>query len=65
MTSDLALGNRPDPAQCQVNSDGNDANDPEHLAIVLAVVSEDDGEDNTTEVTCSTGASRDNAFMTC
>ena len=56
VTSDLTLGNRPDPAKREVDNDGNDANDPEHLAVVFAAVPEDDGKDDTTKVTGSTRA---------
>lgn len=65
MPPNLPLRNRPDPAQCQVDRNGNDADDPKHLAIVLAVVTEDDGEDNAAEVACGTRAAGDDALVVC
>lgn len=44
MTSDLSLGDRSDPAERQVDGNGDYPNDPEDLAVILAVITEDDGE---------------------
>ncbi len=65
MAPNLPLRDGPDPAEPQVDRDGNDANDPKHLAVVLAVVAEDDGEDNTAEVSRGTGAAGDDALVGC
>lgn len=56
MTTNLAFRNWSDPTQGEVDSDGDDADDPEHLGVVLAVVAEDDGEDDTAEVSGCPGA---------
>ena len=61
MTSDLALGDWSNPAEGQVDGNGDDANDPEHLAVILAVVTEDDGKDDTAQVACCACTPRDNA----
>ena len=63
--SDLALGDGPDPAEREVDDDGNDADDPKHLAVVLAVVAEDDGEDDAAKVTRSAGAAGDDSWAGC
>ena len=47
----LVLGNRPDPADGQVHGDVHDADDPEDSTVVCAVVAEDDGEYDATEIT--------------
>lgn len=65
MSPNLPLGNRPDPAERQIDRDGNDADDPEHLAVVLAVVAEDDGEDDAAKVSRGAGAAGDDALMGC
>ena len=61
--SDLALGNWSDPAERQVDDDRDYTDDPKHLAIVRAIVAEDDGENNPAQVTHSTGKTRDNAYQ--
>ena len=50
-TTDLALRNRPDPRQAKVERNNHAAHDPEHTGILSRVVAEDDGKDDTTEVT--------------
>lgn len=65
MAPNLPLRDGPDPAEPQVDGDGDDANDPKHLAVVLAVVAEDDGEDNTAEVSRGTGTAGDDALGGC
>lgn len=52
---DLAPGDRPDPAQRQIDGDGHDADDPEDFCVVLVVVAEDDGEDDAAEVSRRAG----------
>ena len=64
MTSDLAFGYRTNPTQAQIDRDGNNPDNPEHFAIVFAVVSEYDSEDNTTEISRSTGAAGDYTYET-
>lgn len=59
MTANLAFGNRSNPTQAKVDSDGHDADDPENFGVVFAVVAEDDGEDDTAEVSGCAGASGD------
>ena len=54
VAANLTFGDGFDPAEPEVDGDGDDADDPEYLAVVLAVVSEDDGEDDSAQV--STGA---------
>ena len=50
MTTDLTLRNRSDPAQRQIDTDSHNPNNPKHLAVVLAIVPEDDSEDDPTEI---------------
>ncbi len=50
MPTDLALGDRPDPTEGQVDGDGDDTHDPERLGVILAQDTEDDGEDDAAEV---------------
>ena len=50
MATDLALGDRSDPTQAKVDSDGYDPDDPEDLGVIRAVISEDDGEDDTAQI---------------
>ena len=59
MTTNLSLGNWSDPAQGHVDGDGDDTDDPEDLRIVVAVVTEDDGEDDASKIANSTGAATD------
>lgn len=65
MAPNLPLRDGPDPAKAQVDRDGDDTNDPKHLAVVLAVVAEDDGENDTAEVSCGTGAAGNDALVEC
>lgn len=53
--TNLPLGDRPNPAQRQVDGDGHDPDDPKHLPVILVVVAEDDGEDDAAQVTRRTG----------
>ncbi len=61
MPTNLPLGNRPDPAQRQIDRNGNDANDPNRLLIILALVPEYDGEDDAAQVARRARAPRDDA----
>ncbi len=63
MSPNLPPRNRPNPAQRQINRNRNYANDPKHFPIVLAIVSEDDREDDTAEVACGAGAAGDDACV--
>ena len=56
--SDLALWQRLDPAGHQMQHNRDDTNDPDGLGIVLAVESEDYGEDNTSGISNSTDYTR-------
>lgn len=59
MTANLPLGYRPDPAQSEIDPNRHDPNDPKHLGVILVVVPEDDGEDDTTQVPRSARAAGD------
>jgi len=61
MPSNLALRDGSDPTQGNVDGNGNYADDPEHPSIVDTVESEDDSENNTTEVTSGASHARDDA----
>lgn len=50
MPANLSPGDRSDPAERHIDGDGHDADDPKHLVVVLAMVPEDDGEDDAAEV---------------
>jgi hypothetical protein len=50
-TTNLTTRNGLDPDKHKIHGNHHYANDPEHLRIVGTVVSEDDGVNNTTEVT--------------
>ena len=53
MPTNLIFRNRSDPTQGQVDSNGDDTDDPEYFAVMHAVISKDNGKDDTTEVSCS------------
>ena len=61
MPTNLPFRNRPDPAQGQVDRDGNDADDPNGLLVILALVPEDDGEDDAAQVARGARAAGDDA----
>ena len=61
MPTNLAFGNGFDPAQGQIDSDGDDADDPDGLVVAGALVPEDDCEDDAAEVTGAARAARDDA----
>ena len=48
------LWDRLDPTQGEVDGNGDYTDDPEYLAVMYAIVAEDDGKDDTTEVPCRT-----------
>ena len=60
VTSYLTFRYGTNPTQAQIDSDSNDSDDPEHLAIVFAVVAEDDGEDDAAKVSrCTSDTGND------
>lgn len=59
--TDLPLGNGLDPTQRQVDNNSDDANNPNGLLIMRALVSEDDGEDDTAQIADTARAARDDA----
>ena len=61
MPADLALGDGSDPTERQVDADGDDADDPDGLFVVGALVAEDDGEDDAAQVADAAGAAGDDA----
>ena len=61
MPTNLPLGDRPDPAQGQVDPNGDDADDPNGLFVIGALVAEDDGEDDAAEVADAARAAGDDA----
>ena len=60
-TADLALGNGLDPCDTQIESDGHDADNPDDLSVVLAIVPEDDGEDDASQISTRSSDTRYNA----
>jgi hypothetical protein len=56
--SNLALGDRRDPDGSEVHHDADDSQNPDTLAVVGAIVAEDDCTDNTAKVTGSTNEAR-------
>ena len=50
MPANLDFGNRSNPAEGEVDGDGDDAHDPEDLAVIFTVVAENNGEDDATQV---------------
>jgi hypothetical protein len=52
-----------DPGYKKIDCNGHDADDPDRGAIVDTLVSEDNGEDNTTEVTTRTNYARDDTVV--
>lgn len=57
----LAFGNRTNPTNSQVGSQGDDTNDPQRLSILLPIISEDDGEDDSAQIAEATNESGYNA----
>jgi hypothetical protein len=63
MATDLSLVDRRDPAYQKVDANGHYTDYPEDLAIVGAVVAEDDSKDNAAEITSSTSDTRDDTIL--
>ena len=61
MPTNLPLGNGSDPAQGQIDRNGNDTNDPDRLLVILALIPEDDGEDDAAEIARAARAAGDDA----
>jgi len=61
-TSNLALGNWSDPAKRQVDDDRDYTDDPKYLAVVRTIVTEDNGENDSAQVTHGTGETRDDTI---
>ena len=61
MPTNLPLWNGLDPAQRKVNRNSNDANDPNRLLIIRALVPEDDCEDDAAQIAGPARAARDDA----
>lgn len=59
MPTNLPLRNRSDPAQRKINGNSHNPNNPKHLLVILVIVSENDGEDDTTQIANGPRASRD------
>lgn len=58
-TTDLSPRDRVDPGDTDIDRNSDHADDPESLAVVGLQVAEDDGEDDTTQVTSGTSYTRD------
>ena len=61
MPTNLALWNGPDPAQRQIDRNGNDTDDPNRLLVILALVPENDREDDAAEIARPARAAGDDA----
>ena len=61
MPANLPLWNGSDPAQGQIDRNGNDADNPDGLLVILALIPEDDGEDDAAEVARPPRAARHDA----
>ena len=61
MPTNLAFRNGSDPAQRQVDANGDDADDPDGLLVIRPLVPEDDGEDDAAEVSRPARAAGDDA----
>lgn len=55
LAANLAFWDRSNPAQADVDGDVHNADDPKHLTVVLAVISENDGEYDAAEVSGGAG----------
>lgn len=62
MTTNLAPRKRRDPGHSQVDGNVHDTHDPDDGVIIGAIVAEDDGENDTTEVTGGTNHTRKHAI---
>lgn len=63
MPANLTPRNGSNPAQGEVNSHGHDADDPKHLAVILAVVTENNGEDDAAEIARRAGNTGDDSCV--
>ena len=61
MPADLPLWNRSDPAQGQIDRNGNNTNDPDRLLVILPLIPEYDREDDATQIARPPRAARDDA----
>ena len=61
MPTDLPFRNRSYPAHRQIDRNGNDPDNPNGLFIFLALIPEDDGEDDAPEIANAPRAARDDA----
>ena len=61
MPTNLPFRNGSDPAQGQIDRNGNDANDPNGLFVIRPLVPEDNCEDNAAEIAHRARAARDDA----
>lgn len=59
MPSDLPFRNRFNPAQGQIDSDGNDPDNPEYPSVVGAVITENNTKNDTTKIARCTSGARD------
>lgn len=61
-SADLTLGYRSDPRHRNIERHDHDTADPETLGIICVVESEEDGEDNATQIAGGTGDTRKDAI---
>ena len=61
MPTNLPLRNRSYPAHRQIDRNGHQSNNPDGLFIILALVPEDDGEDDPPQIANAPRAARDDA----
>ena len=62
MPTNLPLWNGSDPAQGQIDRNGNDTNDPDRLLVILALVPEADGKDDAAQITRTARTTRDDTI---
>ena len=62
MPTNLALRNRPNPTQRQINRNSNNANNPNRLLIIRPLVPENNREDDPAQVANTPRAAGDNAI---
>ena len=61
MPTNLALRNRPNPTQRQIDRDSDDTDDPNGLLVIRALVPKDDSEDDATQIANAARAAGDDA----
>ena len=59
MPTNLPLWNGLDPAQREIDSNSNDANDPNRLLVMRALVPKDNGKDDAAQISRTARAARD------